>query len=152
MKKNKLFWNYIDMLITIFIFLTLIIVLYFIAESLERYIYRYTLFPFISFILIFVLGLILGRGVERTRKNKPIGFFSKKMNKLKKKQNMFIFSDDGETYVPHKEIIDDLRSGEIVHVKQFEDINIDIDDFTEIYKVHIDNLVDNKMESEDKEK
>lgn len=94
----------------------------------------------------------MGRAIERTRKNKPIGIISKKMNKLRKKHNAFIFLDDGETYVPQKEIIDDLRTGEIVHIKKFEDIDINIDDFSDVYRVQIDDIVDDEMDKKDEEK
>lgn len=146
MKKSKSIWNYLDMLSQILLISIIIIGFYYIAESLERYIYRYTIFPFIALILIFVLGALVGRGVERTKHNKPIGIISKKMQRARKRKNMFIFSDDGETYVPHKEIIEEIKSGEIVHVKQFQDSNIDIEEFNEIYKIQMDNIVDDKMD------
>lgn len=149
MKKSKSIWNYIDMIIQISAILLTIVIVYTISESLERYIYRYTIFPFIAFVLIFILGILVGRGVERTKKNKPIGILSKKMAKSRKRQNMFIFSEDGETYVPHKEIIEDIKSGEIVHVKQFQ--TDDFEEFCDIYKIHIEHIVDDKMDDKDEE-
>jgi hypothetical protein len=122
----------------------IIILTYFIAESLERYIFRYTLFPFIAVVLIFSLGMILGRGIERTRHSKPIGYLSKKMAAKRKRKNAFIFNDNGQTYVPHKEIIEDIKSGEIVHIKQFNS-----NDFDDMYNFHIDNLVDKEMDNKE---
>lgn len=149
MKKSKIIWNYLDMIVqTIFVF-TLIVIAYEVAENLERYIYRYTIFPFVAFILIFTLGIVLGRGIERTKKNKPIGFISKKMASLKKRKNVFIFSDEGETYTPHKEIIEDIKSGEIVHIKQFEENEFETEEFKDIYKIDIEDLIDLNMEEND---
>jgi co-chaperonin GroES (HSP10) len=151
MKKSKSIWNYIDMLTqTLFIFI-LIYIAYETAENLERYIYRYTTFPFIACVLIFTLGMILGRAIERTKKNKPVGLISKKMAALKKKKNVFIFSDDGETYTSHKEIIEDIKSGEIVHVKQFQNNEFEYDEYTDIYRVELDDLIDVKMDHKDDE-
>ena len=59
MKKSKIIWNYLDMVVQILSVFAIIVILYEIAENLERYIYRYTLFPFVAFILIFTLGIIL---------------------------------------------------------------------------------------------
>lgn len=149
MKKSKAIWNYLDMISqTIFIFI-IIFIAYEIAENLERYIYRYTIFPFVAFVLIFSLGIILGRGIERTKKNKPVGLISKKMSELKKKKNVFIFLDDGETYTPHKEIIEDIKSGEIVHIKQFQSNEFEYDEFKDIYKIELDDLIDVKMDNKD---
>ena len=145
MKKNKLIWNYIDMFITTFVMLAIILIFYFVAENLERYIYRYTIFPFIAVVLIFTLGVFLGRSIERTRKNKPIGLLSKKMHELRKKKNVFIFSDNGQTYVPRKEIIEDIKSGEIVHIKQFNQDDFEIEEFEDMYSVDMEELVDSQM-------
>ena len=146
MKKSKIIWNYLDMIIQVLSVFLIIIVLYYIAESLEKYIYRYTIFPFVAFILIFTLGVILGRDIERTKKNKPIGIISKKMSSLKKRKNVFIFSDDGETYTPNKEIIEDIKSGEIIHVKQFQDNEFETEEFEDVYKIKIEDLIDTKMD------
>ena len=149
MKKSNTIWNYLDMFLqTLFVFL-LIFMAYEIAENLERYIYRYTIFPFVAFVLIFSLGIVLGRGVERTKRHKPVGLISKKMSELRKKKNVFIFSDDGETYTPHKEIIEDIKSGEIVHIKQFQNNEFEYDEFTDIYKIELDDLIDIKMDNKD---
>ena len=142
MKKSKIIWNYLDMIIQVLSVFLIIMVLYYIAESLEKYIYRYTIFPFVAFILIFTLGVILGRDIERTKKNKPIGIISKKMSSLKKRKNVFIFSDDGETYTPNKEIIEDIKSGEIIHVKQFQDNEFETEEFEDVYKIKIEDLID----------
>ena len=146
MKKSKIIWNYLDMIIQVLSVFLIIIVLYYIAESLEKYIYRYTIFPFVAFILIFTLGVILGRDIERTKKNKPIGIISKKMSSLKKRKNVFIFSDDGEPYTPNKEIIEDIKSGEIIHVKQFQDNEFETEEFEDVYKIKIEDLIDTKMD------
>ena len=151
MKKSRSIWNYLDMIIQTTLIIMLIIVAYIIAENLERYIYRYTIFPFVSFILIFILGVLFGRGIERTKRNKPIGLISKKMAKLRKKKNIFIFSDEGETYTPHKEIIEDIKSGEIVHVKQFQNNDFELDEFEDIYKIQIDDIVDVEMDNKEED-
>lgn len=145
MKRNKVIWNYIDMLLTTLVVFAIIFVLYMIAESLERYIYRYTIFPFIAFILIFVLGLFLGRAFERTKKKKPIGLISNKMAKLRKQKNVFIFNDDGIPYSPRKEVIEDIKSGEIVHVKQIHHSEFETEEFNEIYNISVDDIIDDKM-------
>lgn len=150
MKRSRAIWNYLDMLFTTgFVFL-IITVVYFVAENLERYFYRYTIFPFVALILIFFLGLYLGRGIERTRKNKPIGIISRKMARERKKKNMFIFANEGVVYTPNKEIVEEIKSGEIVHVKQLNDNPFDNDEFDEIYKIQIDDLVDNEMKNKEK--
>lgn len=148
MKKNKLIWNYMDMFITTFIILAIILVAYFVAENLERYIYRYTIFPFIAVILIFTLGIFLGRSLERTRKNKPVGLISKKMSEIRKKKNIFIFSDNGQTYIPRKEIIEDIKSGEIVHIKQFNQNEFEIEEFEDMYSINMEELVDRQMKKQ----
>lgn len=142
MRRSKTFWNYVDMLITTIAIIFVIVIAYFIAENLEKYIFRYTVFPFIAVILIFCLGVLLGRGVERTRHSKPVGYFSRKMSEKRKRKNMFIFKEYGSTYVPHKEVIEDIKSGEIVHVKQ-----MNTNDFDELSKIHIDDLVDMEMDN-----
>ena len=149
MKKNKAIWNYIDMIIQTSVIFGIIVIVYVIAENLERYIYRYTIFPFVAFVLIFTLGILLGRGIERTKRNKPIGFLSKKMATLRKKKNVFIFSDNGETYTPNKEIIEDIRSGEIVHIKKIEENEFETEEFSDIYKIDIGDIVDIEMDNKD---
>ena len=145
MKKDRVFWNYVDLLFQTLGILIVIIIAYFITEEMEKYFYRYTIFPFIALILIFVWGISLGRGIEKTRHKKPVGFISKKMYEARKKKSIFIFSNDGETYTPHKEIIDEIRSGEIVHVKQFVENDFNVDDFDDIYKISMDDIVDMNM-------
>ena len=153
MKKAKRFWNYLDMTTEVIIFLCIIVVAYYICENLERYIYRYTIFPLIAFICIFTLGIIVGKSLERTSKAKPVGFFSKKMAKARKKKNAFIFRDDEETYTPNKEIIEEIKSGNISHIKQYQnEQRYDEDDFKDIYKVDIDNILDNKMNENEENK
>lgn len=144
MRRSKTFWNYVDMLIVTIAILVTIVITYFVAENLERYIFRYTIFPFVAVILIFCLGVLLGRGIERTRHSKPIGYFSKKMAEKRKRKNMFIFKEHGSTYVPHKEVIEDIKSGEIVHIKQ-----MNTNDFDDLYKIHIDDLVDIEMDNKE---
>ena len=151
MKKSRSFWNYIDLLLQAGIILAVIAGVYYLAEYLERYIYRYTVFPLVAFVFIFILGILLGRGVERTKKNKPIGLISKAMAESRKKKNRFIFSDAPNSYSPHKEIIEEIKSGDIVHVKHFEDSEFNIDEFYDLYKVQIENIVDDKMGENDKE-
>ena len=151
MKKNKLIWNYLDMFITIFIMLAIILICYFVAENLEKYIYRYTIFPFIAMVLIFTLGVFLGRSIERTRKNKPIGLISKKMSELRKRKNVFIFSDNGQTYIPRKEIIEDIKSGEIVHIKQFNQNDFEIEEFEDMYNINMEELVDSEMRKQNED-
>lgn len=146
MKKNKAIWNYLDMSTQVTTIFFVIIILNLIAEKLERFIFRYTIFPLIASILIFIAGILIGRGVERTKKNKPIGYFSKKMAKKNKKNNSFIFSDEAGTYTPNKEIIEEIKSGEIVHVKQFQNNEFECESFDDIYKINIDDIVDDSME------
>lgn len=145
MKRSKAIWNYIDMLLATTIILGIILVVYLITESLEKYVYRYALFPFVAIILIFSLGLFLGRALERTKKNKPIGLISNKMAQIRKKKNVFIFSDNGVPYTPRKEIIEDIKSGEIVHVKQFHHSEFETEEFSDVYNIHIDDIIDDKM-------
>lgn len=145
MKKDKVFWNYVDLFIQALIILVLIVIAYIITLNLEKYFYRYTIFPFVACVLVFAWGFKLGKGIERTRHKKPIGFFSKKMFKARKQKNLFIFSDDGETYAPHKEVIEEIKSGEIVHVKQFVENDFEIDNFDDIYTISMDDLVDDNM-------
>jgi hypothetical protein len=71
------------------------------------------------------------------------------MSKLKKKKNYFIFQENGQTYIPHKEIIEDIKSGEIVHVKHFSDSQFTTEEFYDMYKIEMDNLVDNKMDEKE---
>ena len=154
MKKNRIIWNYIDIVVHTIIIFAIIIVAYHITENLERYIYRYTVFPFIAFTMIFLLGIILGSSFEKTKKRKPVGIISKKMSKLRKKKNLFIFSDNGQTYTPNKEIVEEIKSGEIVHIKKFEENDFEIDQFEDIYKINMDNIVDmnfNKNKDEENE-
>lgn len=149
MKKDKAFWNYIDLFIQAFIILTFIVIAYIVTLNLETYFYRYTVFPFVACILVFLWGFKLGKGIERTRHKKPIGFVSKKMSKARKQKNLFIFSDDGETYAPHKEVIEEIKSGEIVHVKQFVENDFEIDNFDDIYTISMDDLVDDNMKDKE---
>ncbi len=144
MRRSKTFWNYIDMLIVTLIIGGLIVSTYYIAEHLEKYIFRYTIFPFVAAILLFCLGLLLGRGVERTRHSKPVGYFSKKMAEKRKRKNMFIFKESGSTYVPQKEVIEDIKSGEIVHIK-----HMNTNDFDDVYKISIDDLVDKTIDDKE---
>ena len=134
------------MLLTTILIFGIIFIVYLIAEHLEKYIYRYTLFPFIAVILIFSLGLFLGRAIERTKKNKPIGLFSNKMAEIRKKKNVFIFSDSGIPYTPRKEIIEEIKSGEIVHVKQIHHSEFETEEFNDVYNIHIDDIVDSEMD------
>jgi hypothetical protein len=145
MKKNKVIWNYIDMFFTSIILLSCICVSYFIANSLEKYLYRYVIFPFIAFLIIFLLGIYLGKSGERTKNKKPVGLISNKMAKLRKEKNAFVFSDDGETYTPKKEIIEDIKSGEIVHIKQIHHSDFETEEFNDIYNIHIEDVIDDEM-------
>ena len=63
---------------------------------------------------------------------------------------MFIFANEGVVYTPNKEIVEEIKSGEIVHVKQLNDNPFDNDEFDEIYKIQIDDLVDNEMKNKEK--
>ena len=135
---------------TIF-FLGIIVIAYYICEGLERYIYRYTIFPFVAFICVFTLGVMFGKSLDRNSKGKPIGFFSKRMAKLRKKKRKFIFSDDQETYTPHKQIVEEIKSGKIMHVKQYNDSDFTEDDFKDIYNINIGELLDSRMNDKDKE-
>ena len=149
MKRSRAIWNYFDMLFTTGFVFVVITAVYFVAEYLEKYFYRYTIFPLVAFVLIFFLGLYLGRGIERTRKNKPIGIISRKMAKERKKKNMFIFANEGVIYTPHKEIIEEIKSGDIVHVKKINEDPFDNDDYDELFKIEIDELVDNEIENKE---
>lgn len=149
MKKSKSIWNYLDMLFTTGFVFFIITVVYFVAEHLEKYFYRYTIFPFVALILIFFLGLYLGRGIERTRKNKPIGIISRKMAKERKKKNMFIFANEGVVYAPHKEIIEEIRNGDIVHVKKFNDNPFENEAYNDLYEIEMSDLVDKEMENKE---
>ena len=151
MKKNKAIWNYLDMITQTTIFSGIILIFYLIAEKLEKFIYRYTIYPIIASILIFLLGVIIGKGIEKTKKNKPIGYFSKKMAKRNKKKNTFIFSDEAGTYTSNKEIIEEIKSGEIVHVKQFQNNEFEQDRFDDVYKIDIGDIVDNNMNESNEE-
>ena len=145
MKKSKIIWNYIDMFITVIAVFFVIFVVYIITEGLERYVYRYAVFPFVAVILIFSLGIFLGNAIEKTKKNKPIGVFSAKMAQIRKKKNVFIFSDNGVPYTPRKEIIEEIKSGEIVHVKQIHHSDFATEEFNDVYSIHMDDLVDDGM-------
>ena len=74
------------------------------------------------------------------------------MYQLRKKKNVFIFSDNGETYTPNKEIIEDIKSGERVHVKQFVNKEFDTDEFKDVYKIEFDDLIDKEMKDKNEEK
>ena len=151
MKGSKKFWNYVDMCTQTMIFLVIIVTTYYICEYLERYIYRYTVFPFVAFVCVFTLGVMLGKALDRNSKGKPIGFFSKKMAKARKKKHAYIFSDDEETYIPHKQIVEEIKSGKIVHVKQYSDSTFTEDDFKDIYSIDIGDILDSKMSEDDEE-
>jgi hypothetical protein len=150
-KTAKKFWNYVDIVSQVALFLGIIVFTYYICENLERYIYRYTIFPFVAFVCVFTLGVLLGKAMDRNSRGKPIGFFSKRMAKARKKKRAFIFSDDEETYTPRKQIVEEIKSGKIVHVKQYSDSDFSEDDFKDIYNIDISNLLDSKMNEEDKE-
>ena len=145
MKKARRFWNYLDMTTNTIIFLSIIVVTYYVCESLERYVYRYTVFPLVAIICVFALGVITGKSLEKTSKVKPIGFFSKKMAAARMKKNAFIFKDDEETYVPRKEVIEEIKSGRINHVKQYENSEFNEEDFKDIYNINIDDILDDQM-------
>jgi len=153
MKKAKRFWNYLDMTTQVIIFASIIVVTYYVCEELERYFYRYTVFPLVAFFCVFTLGIIFGRSLERTSKVKPVGFFSKKMDKARKRKNSYIFRDDEDTYTPNKEIIEEIKSGNINHVKQYQGAEtFDEEDFKDVYKVDIDNILDDKMNENEENK
>ena len=151
MKKAKRIWNYLDMTSQIIIFACIIIVTYYICEELERYIFRYTIFPLVAFFCTFLMGIIFGRSLEQTAKVKPVGFLSKKMDKARKRKNSYIFRDNEDTYSPNKEIIEEIKSGNISHVKQYQgQEEFDEEDFKDVYKVDIENILDDKMNEENK--
>lgn len=152
MKTTKKFWNYLDMFIHIVIVLVIIVATYYVCEYLERYIYRYTVFPFVAFICVFTLGVILGNSLEKTSKLKPVGFFSKKMSKARKKKKAYIFKDDEETYIPRKQIVEEIKSGNIVHVKKYKNSDFDESDFEDIYNIDISDILDSKMDEQSGEK
>lgn len=151
MKVSKKFWNYVDMITQTMLFLGIIVVTYYICENLERYVYRYTIFPFVAFVCVFTLGVMLGKALDRNSKGKPIGFFSKKMAKLRKKKRAFIFADDEETYTPRKQIVEEIKSGKIMHVKQYSDSEFNEDDFKDIYNIDISDILDSKMNENDED-
>ena len=151
MKKAKRIWNYLDMTSQIIIFACIIIVTYYICEELERYIFRCTIFPLVAFFCTFLMGIIFGRSLEKTAKVKPVGFLSKKMDKARKRKNSYIFRDNEDTYSPNKEIIEEIKSGNISHVKQYQgQEEFDEEDFKDVYKVDIENILDDKMNEENK--
>ena len=152
MKTSKKFWNYLDMFIHSFVVLAIIVATYYVCEHLERYIYRYTVFPFVAFICVFTLGVILGNSLEKTSKAKPVGFFSKKMAKSRKKKKVYIFKDDEETYIPRKQIVEEIKSGNIVHVKKYKNSDLDESDFEDIYNIDISDILDSKMDEQNEEK
>ena len=149
MKRNKAIWNYLDLIIQVIIVAFVIAGAYVLSEYLEKYIYRYVAFPFIAFASVFSLGLLIGRGIERTREHKPIGAISRKMAKERKQKNLFILSNDGAIYTTRKEVVDEIRSGEIVHIKQFVENEFVIDEFDDIYQIRVEDIVDQKMKNSD---
>ena len=66
MKKDRVFWNYVDLFIQTIIMIVLLVGIYIFTENLEKYFYRYTVFPFAAFIIIFIWGYSLGKGIEKT--------------------------------------------------------------------------------------
>lgn len=155
MKKYRSSWNIVDVFFKIFTIILLIFIIYIFCEYQERYIFRYTLFPALAVFLTFILGIVIGKDLEKTKNELPIGYFSKKAFKKNKARNVLVFSDNKTIYSPKKKVIDEIKSGEKVHIKQrqinvFEQQDAKKEDFKDLYSISLDDLID-KSDKENKD-
>jgi len=134
MKKGKTIRQTLDILIKIFAAFVMVFVLYLISKSIEEFAYNYFIFPFISIIIIFICGINVGRSLEKIKKNKPIGFFTKTIEKENKETKTEFTIKDNYEIVTSKKILKEAEDGDKVHIKTFNynDINFNNDDREDI--------------------
>ena len=129
MNKGRTLKQTIDILAKIMISFIIVFVLYIISKIVNNFAYDYFIFPFISFIIVFICGINVGKGLEKMKVKSESNTFeisdARTENDLESK-TIFHVNDKVEI-VTNKKIIKELENGEIVHVKTFNynEINLE---------------------------
>ena len=117
----------IEILKKILISFSIVFVLYLISYLINNFAYDYFIFPFISFIVVFMCGIHVGKGLERmSKKSKGYSLEDNDDSQYGEDKTEFHVNDKVKI-VTNKKIIKELENGEIIHVKTFNynEINLE---------------------------
>jgi len=115
MKKVNSLRGLIDITIKIVFSFAIVFCIYLVSKKVDNFAFSYFVFPFASYIIIFICGVNVGRSLEKIKNNESIGIFTKK----KKNDNQVTEFKINERIIAYtdKKIIKQLENGDRVHVK-----------------------------------
>ena len=126
MREKRNLNQTIEILKKIIISFSIVFILYLISYLVNNFAFDYFIFPFISFIVVFVCGIHVGKGLEKMKCATYSGY-SEKNDEDNKNDKTEFHVNDRVKIVTNKKIIKELENGEIVHVKTFNynEINLE---------------------------
>ena len=126
MRKAKTLKSSIDIFVKILTAFFVVFILYLVSKGINNFVYDYFFFPFISFIIVFICGINVGKGLERMKKNqqnKPYQY-----DNFKEETKTEFHVNERVKIITNKKILKELEDGNIVHVKTFNYNEIDMEE------------------------
>lgn len=114
MKKGSSLGAMLDISLKIIFSFAIVFAVYLVSKEVNNFAFSYFVFPFISYIVIFICGINVGKSLEKIKNNESTGLFTKK----KKSENRTEFKINERIMAyTNKKIIKQLENGDRVHVK-----------------------------------
>ena len=114
MKKGSSLGAMLDISLKIIFSFAIVFAVYLVSKEVNNFAFSYFVFPFISYIVIFICGINVGKSLEKIKNNESIGLFTRK--KKNESRTEFKINERIIAYTD-KKIIKQLENGDRVHVK-----------------------------------
>lgn len=114
MKRGSSLGAMLDIMVKIIFSFAIVFAVYLVSKEVNNFAFSYFIFPFISYIVIFICGINVGKSLEKIRNNESTGIFTRKKNN--KGRTEFKINERIIAYTD-KKIIKQLENGDRVHVK-----------------------------------
>ncbi len=114
MKKGSSLGAMLDISLKIIFSFAIVFAVYLVSKEVNSFAFSYFVFPFVSYIVIFICGINVGKSLEKIKNNESTGLFTRK----KKSENRTEFKINERIMAyTNKKIIKQLENGDRVHVK-----------------------------------
>ncbi len=114
MKKGSSLGAMLDISLKIIFSFAIVFAVYLVSKEVNNFAFSYFVFPFISYIVIFICGINVGKSLEKIKNNESTGLFTRK--KKNESRTEFKINERIIAYTD-KKIIKQLENGDRVHVK-----------------------------------
>lgn len=114
MKKGSSLGAMLDISLKIIFSFAIVFAVYLVSKEVNNFAFSYFVFPFVSYIVIFICGINVGKSLEKIKNNESTGLFTRK--KKNESRTEFKINERIMAYT-NKKIIKQLENGDRVHVK-----------------------------------